>query len=96
MTTAKEAVDVIDAAAAAIEHSRWGNRLWYLAICSGATMVVLGGAIWFDKPVAVINGLYWLMVWLSFLMVVTPSAEQSVKMLAQVKSIRAGGSVQNG
>lgn len=96
MTTAKEAVDVIDASAAAIEHSRWGNRLWYLAICSGATMVVLGLSIWFDKPIEVIKTLYWMMVWLSLLMVVTPSAEQAIKMLSIVKSIRAGGSVQNG
>lgn len=81
---------VIDAASAAIDHSRWSNRMAYLAAASGAILLILGAAIWLDKPRTVTDPLCWLLVWLSFLMVVTPSAEQATKMLAQVSAIRAG------
>jgi len=83
-------LDVIAEAAAAIEHSRWGNRLSYLFCLTGALMVALGLAIYFDKAAFVVSTLAWMIVFAATLTVVTPSAEQMTKMLAQVAAIRAG------
>lgn len=83
-------LDLIAESAAAIDHSRWGNRLVYLAALTGALMVGLGLAIQFDKPAYVISTLAWMIVFAATLTVVTPSAEQMTKMLAQVAAIRAG------
>lgn len=85
-----QALDVIAEAAAAIEHSRWGNRLVYLASLTGALLVALGLSIFFDKPAFVVSTLAWMIVFAATLTVVTPSAEQMTKMLAQVAAIRAG------
>lgn len=85
-----ETPDLIASAANAIEHSRWGNRLAYLFCLTGALMVVLGLAIYFDKPPVVVSTLAWMIVFAATLTVVTPSAEQMTKMLAQVAAIRAG------
>lgn len=38
-------LDAIAESAAAIEHSRWGNRLVYLGVLTGAIVVALGLAI---------------------------------------------------
>ena len=76
--------------AKAIDHSRWGNRLGYLWAFTFALMAMLAGAIWFDKPNTVIATLAWMIVFAATLLVVTPSAEQMTKMLAQVAAIRAG------
>ncbi len=83
-------LDVIAESAAAIEHSRWGNRLGYLAALTIGLMVALGLAIYFDKPAYVVSTLAWMIVFAATLTVVTPSAEQMTKMLAQVAAIRAG------
>lgn len=83
-------LDVIAESAAAIEHSRWGNRLAYLFFLTGALIVALGLAIYFDKSAHVISTLAWMIVFAATLTVVTPSAEQMTKMLAQVAAIRAG------
>ncbi|MNW22377.1 hypothetical protein D3C71_2238120 [compost metagenome] len=53
-------------------------------------MVALGLAIYFDKPAYVVSTLAWMIVFAATLTVVTPSAEQMTKMLAQVAAIRAG------
>lgn len=83
-------LDVIAESAAAIEHSRWGNRLSYLFFLTSALMVALGLAIYFDKPEHVVSTLALMIVFAATLTVVTPSAEQMTKMLAQVAAIRAG------
>lgn len=85
-----EKLDLITGAAAAIEHSRWSNRLHYLAALTGVLIVLLGLAIYFDKPAFVVSTLAWMIVFAATLTVVTPSAEQMTKMLAQVAAIRAG------
>lgn len=76
--------------AATIEHSRWGNRVLYLWAFTFLLMGVLAAAIWFDKPLAVVQLLAGLIGFAAFLLVVTPSGEQVLKMLAQVAAIRAG------
>ncbi|WP_292036778.1 MULTISPECIES: hypothetical protein [unclassified Brevundimonas] len=81
---------MIIGAAAAIEHSRWPNRLNYLAGLTGVLVVILGLSIYFDKPAFVVSTLAWMIVFAATLTVVTPSAEQMTKMLAQVAAIRAG------
>lgn len=73
-----------------IEHSRWGNRVWYLWAFTLAVMGMLAAAVWLDKPLSVIHTLAGLLAFAAFLLVVTPSAEQVTKMLAQVAAIRAG------
>lgn len=91
MTSAPpEKLDLIAESAAAIEHSRWGNRLVYLFSLTGALIVALGLAIYFDKSAHVISTLAWMIVFAATLTVVTPSAEQMTKMLAQVAAIRMG------
>lgn len=90
MSTPLAKQDLIAKSAAAIEHSRWGNRLGYLAALTVGLMVALGLAIYFDKPAFVISTLAWMIVFAATLTVVTPSAEQMTKMLAQVAAIRAG------
>ncbi|MNS21298.1 hypothetical protein D3C72_530590 [compost metagenome] len=89
-STVPAKLDLIAESAAAIEHSRWGNRLVYLAALTGALIVGLGLAILFDKPAFVVSTLAWMIVFAATLTVVTPSAEQMTKMLAQVAAIRAG------
>lgn len=91
---ADRALDVIAEAAAAIDHSRWPVRLWYLAGTTTALILILGGSIFTDKPDHVISTLAWMIVFSATLTVVTPSAEQMTKMLAQVAAIRAGAKVQ--
>lgn len=91
---ADRALDVIAEAAAAIDHSRWPVRLWYLAGMTTALILILGGAIFTDKPDHVVSTLAWMIVFSATLTVVTPSAEQMTKMLAQVAAIRAGAKVQ--
>ena len=76
--------------AKAIDHSRWGNRVFYLWAFTFLLMAVLAVAIWFDKPITVIQILAGLIGFAAFLLVVTPSGEQVLKMLAQVAAIRAG------
>ncbi|WP_433942388.1 hypothetical protein [Brevundimonas diminuta] len=88
--TAPGKLNIIAESAAAIEHSRWGNRLSYLFFLTGALIVALGLAIYFDKPEHVVSTLAWMIVFAATLTVVTPSAEQMTKMLAQVAAIRAG------
>ncbi|WP_313105278.1 hypothetical protein [Brevundimonas sp.] len=78
------------ALAATIDHSRWPVRLWYLAGTTTALVIILGVAIFLDKPDHVISTLAWMIVFAATLTVVTPSAEQMTKMLAQVAAIRAG------
>ena len=85
-----EKLDLITGAASAIEHSRWANRLHYLAALTGVLIVILGMAIYFDKPAFVVSTLGWMIVFAATLTVVTPTAEQMTKMLAQVAAIRAG------
>ncbi|MNX94501.1 hypothetical protein D3C86_1267350 [compost metagenome] len=85
-----EKLNLITGAAAAIEHSLWGNRLNYLTALTVELMVALGLAIFFDKPAFVISTLAWMIIFAAVLTVVTPSAEQMTKMLAQVAAIRAG------
>ena len=87
---ALQRLDLITGAAAAIDHSRWANRLHYLAALTGVLLVILGLAIYFDKPPVVVSTLAWMIVFAATLTVVTPSAEQMTKMLAQVAAIRAG------
>lgn len=73
-----------------IEHSQWSNRIIYLWAVTLVLGLILGGAIYLDKPLAVIHTLAGLIAFAQFLFVVTPSAEQVSKMLAQVAAIRAG------
>lgn len=91
---ADRALDVIAEAAASIEHSRWPVRLWYLSGTTMALILILGGAIFTDKPDHVVSTLAWMIIFAATLTVVTPSAEQMTKMLAQVAAIRAGAKVQ--
>lgn len=81
---------IITGAAVAIEHSRWANRLHYVAALTIVLVVRLGLSIYFDKPDFVVSTLAWMIVFAATLTVVTPSAEQMTKMLAQVAAIRAG------
>ncbi len=89
-TSPSNQLGIITAAAAAIEHSRWANRLHYLAALTSVLVVILGLSIYFDKPDFVVSTLAWMIVFAATLTVVTPSAEQMTKMLAQVAAIRAG------
>lgn len=89
----ERAIDVIAAASVSIEHSRWGNRIVYLFAITGALALMLGAAVYLDKPASVVSTLAWLIVFFGFLTVVTPSAEQVIKMLNQVAAIKAGGAV---
>lgn len=87
---AEAKTEVITAAAGSIEHSRWGNRLLFMHWTTAVLLVILGGAVFWSKgnhAVSVIAGLFTLN---AILMVVTPSAEQITKMLAQVAAIRFG------
>lgn len=88
------ALSVIAEAAAAIEHSRWPFRLWYLVGATTALIVLLGVAIFFERGGDhAVTVLALLVALCAFLTVVTPSAEQATKMLAQVAAIKAGGEV---
>lgn len=87
------ALDVIAEAAASIEHSRWPVRLWYLSAVTAVLMAIMGVAIFLDKPAFVISTLAWMVIFAAVLTVVTPSAEQMTKMLAQVAAIRAGAKI---
>ena len=88
------ALNVIAEAAAAIEHSRWPFRLWYLAGATTALIALLGVAIFCEKGGDhAVTVLALLVALCAFLMVVTPSAEQATKMMAQVAAIRAGSEV---
>lgn len=89
-SAAPEKLDIIAESAAAIEHSRWGNRLIYLSILTVALLIAMAVAIFLDKPAFVISTLAWMIVFAATLTVVTPSAEQMTKMLAQVAAIRMG------
>lgn len=88
------ALNIIAEAAAAIDHSRWPFRLWYLVCATTALIVLLGLAIFFerggDHAVTMLTSL---VAFCAFLTVITPSAEQVTKMMAQVSAIRAGGAV---
>jgi len=93
MTATPTKLDVIAEAgtlASTIDHSRWGNRLFYLWAVTAALLLMLAGSIYLDKPGFVIATLAWLLAFAVTLLVVTPSAEQMTKMLAQVAAIRAG------
>ena len=57
-------------------------------------ILLLGWAIHFDKSTHVVSTLAWMIVFCATLTVVTPSAEQMTKMLAQVAAIRAGAKVE--
>ena len=88
------ALNVIAEAAAAIEHSRWPFRLWYLVGSTTALILILGAAMFLDRGGDhAVTALTLLIAFLALLTVVTPSAEQATKMLAQVAAIRAGGEV---
>lgn len=88
------ALNVIAEAAAAIDHSRWPFRLWYLVGATTALIALLGVAIFCEKGGDhAVTVLALLVALCAFLTVVTPSAEQATKMLAQVAAIRAGGEV---
>lgn len=92
--TDNRALNVIAEAAASIEHSRWGNRIWYLCLTTTALIVLLGVAIFWEKGGDhAVTALAVLVAFCAFLTVVTPSAEQVSKMLAQVAAIKAGGNV---
>lgn len=96
MTDTPTKLDVIaeaGALAATIDHSRWPFRLWYLIGSTTALILLLGGAIFTDKSDHVISTLAWMIIFAATLTVVTPSAEQMTKMLAQVAAIRAGAKV---
>lgn len=82
-------VDVIASAAGAIEHSRWSGRLWYMNWTTAALLLILAVAVYLQNhhAITVVAGLVTLN---AILMVVTPSAEQITKMLAQVAAIRFG------
>lgn len=89
------ALNVIAEAAAAIEHSRWPFRLWYLVGSTTALILLLGLALFFEVGGAhAVTALSCMIVYLATLTVITPSAEQATKMLAQVAAIKAGGQVQ--
>ena len=93
MTATPTKLDVIAEAgtlASTIDHSRWGNRLAYLWAVTFLLMGMLAGSIYLDKDQFVIATLAWLLAFAFTLLVVTPSAEQMTKMLAQVAAIRAG------
>lgn len=90
----ERALNVIAEAAAAIDHSRWPFRLWYLVGATTALIALLGVAIFCEKGGDhAVTVLALLVALCAFLTVVTPSAEQATKMLAQVAAIRAGGEV---
>lgn len=81
--------EVIATSAAAIDNSRWSNRLGYMWSTTGVLLVIMGGAVWRENDHAVTT-LGGLIVANAILAVVTPSAEQISKMLAQVAAIRFG------
>lgn len=81
--------EVIAASAGSIENSRWGNRLAFMHWTTAALLAILAAAVWRSSPHA-ITALSGLFVVNAVLMVVTPSAEQITKMLAQVAAIRFG------
>lgn len=82
--------DVITTAAASIDNSRWSNRIVMLFVAMAALLILLGLAIMLNKGVQSINAVERLLVVVLVLAVVTPSAEQLSKMLAQVAAIRFG------
>ena len=82
--------DVINTAAGSIENSRWSNRIVMLFVAMAALLALLGLSILLNKGVQSINAVERLLVVVLVLAVVTPSAEQLSKMLAQVAAIRFG------
>lgn len=83
-------MDLIASAAGAIENSRWKNRIIMLASALAALLLTFAGAIYFDKSTAVVHSVERLILAVLILAVATPSAEQLLKMLAQVAAIRFG------
>lgn len=82
--------DVISTAASSIDNSRWSNRVWMMAGSLVALLGLLWAAILMNKSGAAINTVERLVALVLVLAVVTPSAEQLSKMLAQVAAIRFG------
>lgn len=82
--------DVISTAASSIDNSRWSNRVLMMAGSLVALLGLLWAAILMNKSGAAINTVERLVALVLVLAVVTPSAEQLSKMLAQVAAIRFG------
>lgn len=82
--------DVINTAASSIDNSRWSNRVVLMAVSLVALLGLLWTAILMNKSGAAINTVERLVALVLVLAVVTPSAEQLSKMLAQVAAIRFG------
>ena len=82
--------DVISTAASSIDNSRWSNRVWMMAGSLVALLGLLWVAVLMNKAQSSINTVERLLVVVLVLAVVTPSAEQLSKMLAQVAAIRFG------
>ncbi|MFN4296981.1 MAG: hypothetical protein ACK4FB_09065 [Brevundimonas sp.] len=74
-------------AAAAIDHSRWGNRKVYGWAVTLGLAVLLGAAGHLGVPAEPIAWLLAVVIVMTFTM---PSAEQMVKMMAQAAAIRHG------
>lgn len=81
--------EVIASAAGSIDNSRWANRLLYVHWTTLGLLGILAWAVHIKNghAVTVVGGLF---VTNAILAVVTPSAEQISKMLAQVAAIRFG------
>lgn len=80
---------IVDAASA-IGHSTWKARVWYSWAISAGLLVGLIACCFLSKSAHIVSTLAWCLVTNNILMLVAPSAEQVVKMLAQVAAIRAG------
>lgn len=81
--------EVIAQAASSIDNSRWANRLLFMHWTTLGLLAILAWAVHVKNghAVTVLGGLF---VTNAILAVVTPSAEQMTKMLAQVAAIRFG------
>lgn len=85
---------VIEAAAGAIQNSVWKNRVIYSWAVTAALVFGLLAVCFVTKDQHTISTLAWLIFSNNILMLVAPTAEQIVKMMAQVAAIRAGAKVQ--
>lgn len=73
-----------------IAHSNWKNRIWYSWVVTAALLVGLIVCCFLSREAHIIHALSALVGLVCFLVMVAPSAEQAIKMLAQVKAIKNG------
>jgi hypothetical protein len=75
-----------------IEHSNWKNRVIYSWAVTVALLAGLIVSCFLGRADYIVHALSALVALVCFLVMVAPSAEQAIKMLAQVKAIKNGAS----